>query len=41
LTSLLGSLKSVGDYFDCSNNKVKFTEDDVHTVSDVKGNIIV
>jgi hypothetical protein len=41
LTSLVGAPKLVGRNFDCSNNKVKFTEDDVISVSDVKGEIIV
>jgi hypothetical protein len=41
LSSLEGAPKSVGGNFDCEINKVKFTEDDVRSVSDVKGSIIV
>jgi hypothetical protein len=41
LTSLIGAPKSVGGDFDCKSNRIKFTEDDVRAVSDVKGNIIV
>ena len=37
LTSLEGCPKKVNGNFYCSNNKVKFTEDDVRKVCDVKG----
>jgi hypothetical protein len=41
LTSLIGAPKSVGGDFDCKSNRIKFTEDDVRAVSDVKGRIIL
>ena len=39
LTSLEGSPKEVGGDFWCRNNEAVFTEDDVNTVSKVKGEI--
>ena len=39
LKSLEGAPKEVGGYFYCFNCKVKFTEDDVKKVSNVKGQI--
>ena len=43
LTSLKGAPKSVGESFDCSSqrNGVKFSEEDVRNVSDVKEDIAV
>lgn len=41
LTSLEGAPEKVGGDFNCRKNKVKFTEDDVLAVSDVKGEIKV
>lgn len=41
LTSLEGAPKKVGEGFSCGGCKVKFTEEDVKKVSDVKGNIYV
>jgi hypothetical protein len=41
LTSLVGAPKSVGEDFYCRNNNVKFTEQDVRAVCDVKGDVLV
>ena len=41
LTSLVGSPTSVGGDFHCYDNVVKFTEEQVRAVCDVKGNINV
>ena len=41
LTSLAGAPKIVGGDFYCHNNDVKFTEEQVRAVCDVKGKIIV
>jgi hypothetical protein len=41
LTSLEYAPKFVGNNFYCHDNKVKFTEEDVQKVSNVKGNIYV
>lgn len=40
LTSLEGSPESIGGWFFCSDNSKKFTEEEIRSVSDVKGNII-
>ena len=39
LTSLAGAPKSVGGDFICHSNNVKFTEQDVRTVCDLKGDV--
>jgi len=39
LTSLVGAPKSVGEDFICHSNNVKFTEQDVRAVCDVKGTV--
>jgi len=39
LTSLVGAPEKVGGSFYCGNNAVKFTEEDVKAVCDVKGKI--
>ena len=41
LTSLIGTPKEVRGDFYCSHNKVRFTENDVRRVCEVKGEIIV
>ena len=41
LTSLEGAPEKVGGDFYCSNNAVKFTEEQVRAVCDVKGRIFV
>ena len=41
LTSLEGAPKKVGGDFDCSKCKVKFSEEDVVKISNVKGMIKV
>ena len=41
LDSLVGAPVSVGGHFYCNNNAVKFTEEQVRAVCDVKGNIYV
>ena len=41
LTSLKGAPIEVGSHFYCNDNKVKFTEEDVREVSNVKGEILV
>jgi len=41
LTSLEDAPEIVGRVFDCSHNKIKFTKDDVLSVSDVEGGIVV
>ena len=41
LTSLDGAPKTVGGSFSCNNNPVKFTEEQVRAVCDVKGKIFV
>ena len=41
LTSLDGAPRSVGGDFDCSNNAIKFTIEQVRAVCDVKGTIRV
>jgi hypothetical protein len=41
LTSLVGAPTSVGEDFYCGNNAVKFTEEQVRSVCDVKGKIII
>ena len=41
LTSLTGAPKTVGGSFSCNNNPVKFTEEQVRAVCDVKGKIFV
>ena len=41
LTSLKGGPEKVNGNFWCNNNKVKFTEEDVKSVSNVKGTIYV
>jgi hypothetical protein len=41
LTSLDGVPKTVGGDFLCFNNPVKFTEEQVRAVCDVKGKILV
>ena len=39
LTSLVGAPKSVGEDFICHSNNVKFTEQDVRAVCDLKGTV--
>lgn len=41
LTSLEGAPKEVGGDFYCQDNPVKFTEEQVRAVCDVKGNVYV
>ena len=41
LTSLDGAPKTVGGSFSCNNNPVKFTEEQVRAVCNVKGKIFV
>jgi len=41
LTSLTGATKSVGRDFYCGNNPVKFTEEQVRAVFNVKGDVYV
>jgi hypothetical protein len=41
LTSLTGAPKTVGRDFYCGNNPVEFTEEQVRTVCDVKGDVYV
>jgi hypothetical protein len=41
LTSLVGAPKSVGEDFICHSNNVKFTEQDVRAVCDLKGTVYV
>ena len=41
LRYLYGAPKKVGGYFDCYDNKVKFTEEDVRKVCKVGGKIYV
>ena len=39
LTSLEGAPEKVGGYFECRFCKIKFTEDDIKKISNVKGEI--
>ena len=41
LKTLVGAPKKVGGFFICRNNSVKFTEEQVRAICDVKGKIIV
>ena len=41
LTSLVGAPKTVGGSFDCSDNPVKFTKQQVRAICDVKGDVYV